>query len=107
MKPKTTPDTILKDGFRVTVTPKHIAGEVSPIKLRSFVRYIESIGFTRYGSGKGDHEIWKDAAGKKLTINPLDGDKKHVDMACLKRLATILGCNFGDARNIILKFDRH
>ncbi len=36
-----TPRTILKDGDRITVTPKHVVGAFQPIKLKAFICYAE------------------------------------------------------------------
>jgi hypothetical protein len=88
-------DVSLKNGDIVTIVFPLKAAAPPPI-MKKFNRYIEYIGFRFYQKGKGDHEIWINEQGIKLTINPNKRDKRYVDWASVDALKKILNCSGGE-----------
>lgn len=87
------PTTTLGDGDVICVIPAKYDGSVWVPSLRDFEGYLKSIGFRFDRPGPGDHEIWKRADGKKVSLNR---DGKEVDLASVRRLAKCLGLRHGE-----------
>lgn len=68
-----------------------VRAAASPLEMRKFKKYIIMVGFRFYQSGKGDHEIWINSKGVKLTVNPHKSDRRYVDRATAISLKKILG----------------
>lgn len=73
-----------------------VIGAAPPLQMRKFKKYLMEIGFNFHEQGKGDHEIWIDSRGIKLTVNPNKLDKRCVDWASVSALKRISNCSEGD-----------
>jgi hypothetical protein len=93
----------LREGDRVCVTPRNVGGAWLP-RLKDFERYLGSRGFRFLRNGKGDHEVWENQGGQKISVNPLSSNKHEVDMACLRALARLLGTSYGAVVEDIHRF---
>jgi hypothetical protein len=87
----------LHDGDRVAVAPSEVTGAAWVPNLRDFRKYLGLIGFRFAKSGPGDHEIWQNDEGRKLTVNAANTDRKQTDIACIRGVAQFLGTSFGGA----------
>lgn len=84
----------LKNGDIVTIVFP-VKWAAPPPLMAKFKKYLPHIGFRFYKSGKGDHEIWINDKGIKLTVNQNKRDKRYVDWASVNTLKRILSQSEG------------
>lgn len=82
-------NTLLKDGDTIiAVGPMRAAAP--PLQMKQFKKYLKNNNFKFQKYGKGDHEIWINLKGQKLSVNPNRRDKRYVDWASVRALKIFL-----------------
>ena len=88
-------NTPLKNGDIVVIAAP-IKAAAPPLLMKKFKSFLRNICFEFYLYGKGDHEIWINDQGIKLTVNPNKLDRRYVDWASVSALKRILNCSEGN-----------
>jgi len=88
-------NTSLKNGDIVTIVFPVRWAAPPPVMIK-FKKYLLYIGFRFYQYGKGDHEIWIDTKGTKLTVNPNKKDRRYIDRASVCALKKLLNLSEGN-----------
>jgi transcriptional regulator with XRE-family HTH domain len=96
-------DYILQHRDSLSVTPTGMGAAWLP-QLREFRNFLKSKGFHFLKPGKGDHEIWADDVGRKLSVNALSSNRNEVDKKCLEKLARLIEVNYRTVVDEILAF---
>jgi len=93
---------VLREGDVISVVPRAIRAEWIP-RVKEFKRYLAQRGFNYLCPGKGDHEVWVNGEGVKITLNPSRRNRSEIDKACLQRIADVLDVNYGQVKEEILE----
>lgn len=82
---------VLRDGDVVSVTPTGVRAGAPPMSMRKTKKWMWRKGWKREKNGPGDHEVWKNKNGQRVTLNPKNREKKAVDWASIDQLADAHG----------------